>query len=110
MEGQVDMLLSKKEAEEVFDLTEGDKVEIGPFVVRLFICAQLQMYTFLHGYSQGSRGLQTSARRRQWFLVSSKKQSTDSVPDIWATSGCLACKAYQSVVLDLMSCRELVWI
>jgi len=31
--GEVHLLVSEKEAEEVFHLTEGDKVEIGPFVV-----------------------------------------------------------------------------
>jgi hypothetical protein len=30
--GEVHLLVSEKEAEEVFHLTEGDKVEIGPFM------------------------------------------------------------------------------
>ena len=34
VEGQVDVLLSEKEAEEVFNLTDGDKLEVGPFKVR----------------------------------------------------------------------------
>jgi len=33
--GEVHLLLNEKEAEEVYNLTEGDKVEIGPFVVRV---------------------------------------------------------------------------
>lgn len=33
IEGQVELLMSQKEADEVFNLTEGDKVEVGPFVV-----------------------------------------------------------------------------
>ena len=35
MNGEVHLLLNEKEAEEVYNLTEGDKVEIGPFVVRV---------------------------------------------------------------------------
>lgn len=35
---EVHVLLGQKEAEEVFNATEGDSIEFGPFVVRCCTC------------------------------------------------------------------------
>ena len=51
VEGQADLLLSEKEAEEVFNLTEGDRVEIGPFKV-ISLCTLRKIFAAACCYCQ----------------------------------------------------------
>ena len=53
LEGRVDLLLSQKEAEEVFNLSEDDRIEIGPFVVR-YAYSCLHTILGLAGFSASS--------------------------------------------------------